>query len=30
MEGEKGVKGIPANIHLLGVITNTKRASFRR
>ena len=29
-EGEKGVRHIPANIFLLGVMTNTKRASFRR
>ncbi|XP_020605652.1 E3 ubiquitin-protein ligase TRIM23-like [Orbicella faveolata] len=28
-EGEKGVKDIPANIYLLGVVTNTKRASYR-
>ena len=30
LEGEKGVGNIPANIYLLGVITNAKRASFRR
>lgn len=29
-EGEKGVRNIPTNIYLLGVMTNTKRASFRR
>lgn len=29
-EGEKGVRGIPPNIYLLGVMTNTKRASYRR
>ena len=29
-EGEKGVKDIPPNIYLLGVVTNTKRASYRR
>lgn len=29
-EGEKGVKDISANIYLLGVVTNTKRASYRR
>ncbi|XP_067050162.1 tudor domain-containing protein 1-like isoform X2 [Acropora muricata] len=29
LEGEKGVGNIPANIYLLGVITNAKRASFR-
>ena len=30
VEGEKGVRDISPNIHLLGVMTNTKRASYRR
>ena len=29
-EGEKGVQNIPANVYLLGVMTNAKRASFRK
>ena len=29
IEGEKGVRTIPPDIYLLGVMTNTKRASYR-
>ena len=29
IEGEKGVRAIPPNIFLLGVMTNSKRASYR-